>query len=141
MTNVFASSPQENQAAGQFPEAGAATHPAGAPTASLGPAAQAEVVDLRTLVPLDRDASIRPATDDWPFLYMREPHLPTHYAWALLGVLVVSVLAVGGSQWDSDTWTVPTRRLADTGRSPRKSTKDSLSARRFGSSATWSTTR
>jgi SAM-dependent methyltransferase len=45
-------------------------------------------------VPLDRDASIRPATDDWPFLYMREPHLPTHYAWALLGVLVVSVLAV-----------------------------------------------
>lgn len=48
-------------------------------------------------VPLDRDASIRPATDDWPFLYMREPHLPTHYAWALLGVLVVSVLAVGGT--------------------------------------------
>ncbi|BCS32948.1 hypothetical protein TBR22_A21720 [Luteitalea sp. TBR-22] len=48
-------------------------------------------------LPLDRDASIRPATDDWPFLYMREPHLPTHYAWALLGVLVVSVLAVGAT--------------------------------------------
>lgn len=48
-------------------------------------------------LPLDRDASIRPATDDWPFLYMREPHLPTHYAWALLGVLVVSVVAVGGT--------------------------------------------
>ena len=48
-------------------------------------------------VPLDRDASIRPATDDWPFLYMREPHLPTHYAWALLGVLVVSVAAVVGT--------------------------------------------
>ena len=48
-------------------------------------------------VPLDRDASIRPATDDWPFLYMREPHLPTHYAWALLGVLVVSVVAVLGT--------------------------------------------
>ncbi|MGI8671891.1 MAG: hypothetical protein ACR2LU_04720, partial [Luteitalea sp.] len=45
-------------------------------------------------VPLDRDATIRPATDDWPFLYMREPHLPTHYAWALLGLLGVSVLAV-----------------------------------------------
>jgi SAM-dependent methyltransferase len=48
-------------------------------------------------LPLDRDASIRPATDDWPFLYMREPHLPTHYAWALLGVLVVSVAAVVGT--------------------------------------------
>jgi spermidine synthase len=48
-------------------------------------------------LPLDRDASIRPATDDWPFLYMKEPHLPTHYAWALLGVLVVSVLAVGAT--------------------------------------------
>lgn len=48
-------------------------------------------------VPLDRDGSIRPATDDWPFLYMREPHLPRHYAWALLGVLVVSVLAVAGA--------------------------------------------
>ena len=48
-------------------------------------------------VPLDRDASIRPATDDWPFLYMREPHLPSHYAWALLGVLVVWVVAVGGA--------------------------------------------
>ncbi len=48
-------------------------------------------------LPLDRDASIQPATDDWPFLYMREPHLPTHYAWALLGVLVVSVVAVAGT--------------------------------------------
>ncbi len=48
-------------------------------------------------VPLDRDASIRPATDDWPFLYMREPHLPTHYAWALLGLLGVSVLAVAAA--------------------------------------------
>ena len=48
-------------------------------------------------MPLQRDASIRPATDDWPFLYMREPHLPSHYAWALLGVLVVSVTAVAGT--------------------------------------------
>jgi hypothetical protein len=48
-------------------------------------------------IPLDRDASIRPATDDWPFLYMKEPHLPTHYAWALLGVLLVSVAAIGGT--------------------------------------------
>lgn len=48
-------------------------------------------------LPLDRDGSVRPATDDWPFLYMKDPHLPTHYAWALLGVLVVSVLAVGAT--------------------------------------------
>ncbi len=48
-------------------------------------------------LPLDRDPSIRPATDDWPFLYMREPHLPRHYAWALLGIVVISVAAVGGA--------------------------------------------
>ena len=41
-----------------------------------------------------RDESIAPATDDWPFLYMRGPHLPSHYAWALLGVLVVSAVTV-----------------------------------------------
>jgi predicted membrane-bound spermidine synthase len=44
--------------------------------------------------PLQRDASIVPATDDWPFLYMREPELPRHYLAALAVVLVVSALAV-----------------------------------------------
>lgn len=58
-------------------------------------------------LPLDRDASIRPATDDWPFLYMREPHLPTHYAWALLGLLVLSVVSVVG------TLTLVGRRAGD----------------------------
>lgn len=47
--------------------------------------------------PLVRDTSIQPATDDWPFLYMREPHLPSHYGWALLGVLAVSVVTVLGT--------------------------------------------
>jgi hypothetical protein len=51
--------------------------------------------------PLVRDASVRPATDDWPFLYMREPGLPRHYLAALGLVLTVSALAVwlarGGS--------------------------------------------
>ncbi len=28
---------------------------------------------------------------------MRDPHLPSHYAWALLGVLIVSVSAVAGT--------------------------------------------
>ena len=30
--------------------------------------------------PAPRDPSIEPATDDWPFLYMRDRHLPRHYA-------------------------------------------------------------
>lgn len=45
-----------------------------------------------------RDPSVEPATDDWPFLYLENRHLPTHYGIALLVVLIVStvsVLAVG----------------------------------------------
>jgi hypothetical protein len=48
-----------------------------------------------------RDTSIVPATDNWPFLYMRQPELPGHYLSVLAVVLVVSVIAVlvvvGGS--------------------------------------------
>jgi hypothetical protein len=44
--------------------------------------------------PLVRDASIVPATDDWPFLYMRAPELPRHYVMALVVVLAVSAMAV-----------------------------------------------
>jgi len=44
--------------------------------------------------PLVRDASVVTATDDWPFLYMREPGLPRHYAVALALVLIVSAIAV-----------------------------------------------
>src|SRR5438034_4009588 len=43
---------------------------------------------------LVRDAGVVTATDDWPFLYMREPGLPRHYAAALALVLVVSAIAV-----------------------------------------------
>ncbi len=43
---------------------------------------------------LVRDASIVPATDNWPFLYMRAPDLPRHYLAALVLVLVVSAAAV-----------------------------------------------
>ncbi len=45
--------------------------------------------------PLQRDPSIAPATDDWPFLYMRDRQLPSHYAKALALVLGLSALAVG----------------------------------------------
>jgi SAM-dependent methyltransferase len=44
--------------------------------------------------PLVRDPSVVPATDNWPFLYMRSPGLPRHYAGALGVVLAVSAIAV-----------------------------------------------
>jgi SAM-dependent methyltransferase len=40
-----------------------------------------------------RDRSIAPATDDWPFLYLRDRHVPRHYGVALATILVVSVIA------------------------------------------------
>jgi hypothetical protein len=43
---------------------------------------------------LDRDPSIEPATDDWPFLYMKNRHLPAHYVKALGIVLVLSLASV-----------------------------------------------
>jgi hypothetical protein len=55
--------------------------------------------------PLARDPTIVPATDNWPFLYMRSPSLPRHYLAALGAVLIVSALAVwgalgaGGGEW------------------------------------------
>jgi SAM-dependent methyltransferase len=41
-----------------------------------------------------RDAAIEPATDDWPFLYLRDRHVPSHYIGALALILVVSTLVV-----------------------------------------------
>jgi SAM-dependent methyltransferase len=55
--------------------------------------------DISPGVPLAREASVEPATDDWPFLYMRNRHIPEHYLWALALVLVVSVIAVRGVLW------------------------------------------
>jgi SAM-dependent methyltransferase len=43
---------------------------------------------------LDRDESVEPATDDWPFLYLRTRHIPQHYLLALGLILAVSVVAV-----------------------------------------------
>jgi SAM-dependent methyltransferase len=48
----------------------------------------------RTLV---RDPSIEPASDDWPFLYMRDRHLPRHYAAVIGMILAVSAIAVFGA--------------------------------------------
>jgi hypothetical protein len=52
---------------------------------------------------LTRDTSIVPATDDWPFLYMREPGLPVHYAVPLAVVLLMSVASVWLSLWSPRT--------------------------------------
>jgi SAM-dependent methyltransferase len=43
---------------------------------------------------LQRDPSIEPASDDWPFLYMRNRHFPAHYAAVIAMILVVSAIAV-----------------------------------------------
>jgi len=55
-----------------------------------------------------RDANIEPASDDWPFLYLRDRHIPAHYIWSLLlifGVSLALVLPVvrragGGWSWE-----------------------------------------
>jgi SAM-dependent methyltransferase len=44
-----------------------------------------------------RDASIEPALDDWPFLYLRDRHMPRHYVAALTLILILSVAAVVGA--------------------------------------------
>ena len=49
--------------------------------------------------PLQRDATVIPATDNWPFLYMRAPELPRHYLYALAVVLAISAIAVIGVLW------------------------------------------
>lgn len=41
-----------------------------------------------------RDAKIEPASDDWPFLYLRDRHIPRHYLAALCLILAVSAIAV-----------------------------------------------
>jgi hypothetical protein len=52
-----------------------------------------------------RDGAVEPATDDWPFLYLRNRHVPRHYIYALALILIVSVAAVmwvlrgHGGQW------------------------------------------
>lgn len=41
-----------------------------------------------------RDRSIEPASDDWPFLYLRDRHIPRHYILTLLLILGASVAVV-----------------------------------------------
>jgi hypothetical protein len=48
-------------------------------------------------VPVDAGAAPTQATDDWPFLYLRDPTVPAYYLVALGFVLLFALLAVGGS--------------------------------------------
>jgi predicted membrane-bound spermidine synthase len=57
-----------------------------------------------------RDPSIEPATDDWPFLYMQNRHLPSHYVKALAVVLGVSVVSVLLTLWAMGGGTAGARR-------------------------------
>ena len=41
-----------------------------------------------------RDLSVEPSTDDWPFLYLKDRHIPAHYLGALALILVVSIVTV-----------------------------------------------
>jgi spermidine synthase len=41
-----------------------------------------------------RDTAIEPASDDWPFLYLRDRELPSHYGITLALVLIVSAVVV-----------------------------------------------
>jgi spermidine synthase len=41
-----------------------------------------------------RDRNIEPASDDWPFLYLHDRHIPGHYLAALGLILVVSTVVV-----------------------------------------------
>jgi len=49
------------------------------------------------------DRAPRAATDDWPFLYLREPGLPQHYVVALAAVLIWGTLLVGRGAQRSGT--------------------------------------
>ena len=54
---------------------------------------------------LTRDASIEPATDDWPFLYMRDRRIPTHYAVTLWLILAASaVMILPGVRRNAGRW-------------------------------------
>jgi hypothetical protein len=67
------------------------TTPPPLPTFSM---AYGQQNDPRPAQPLQRDAAIIPATDNWPFLYMRAPELPRHYLYALAVVLLISAAAL-----------------------------------------------
>jgi spermidine synthase len=67
------------------------TTPPPLPTFAFG---YGQAVDPNPAQPLQRDPTVIPATDNWPFLYMRAPELPRHYLAALAVVLAISTIAL-----------------------------------------------
>jgi spermidine synthase len=41
-----------------------------------------------------RDTRVEPSSDDWPFLYLRDRHIPRHYLAALALILTISTIVV-----------------------------------------------
>ncbi len=40
---------------------------------------------------------LQPATDDWPFLYMKYPHIPAMYAWVIAIIVIAALCAIAFS--------------------------------------------
>ena len=78
--------------------ANAATFAAGPGVESVGGRPPGGDVDA-----IDRFPAPKAATDDWPFLYLREPGLPGHYLLALGAVLAWGLLLVGRAARRSGT--------------------------------------
>ncbi len=56
-----------------------------------------------TVSPVSTASAPRPATDDWPFLYLREPSVAPHYVGALALILLLAVVLVAGAARVSGT--------------------------------------
>ena len=84
--------------------------------------------------PLQRDATVIPATDNWPFLYMRAPELPRHYLVALAVVLGISLVAVTfvvrGSSFVAGTSSAELRASTDARRTSNDARRTSNVERR-----------
>src|SRR5438093_12073426 len=50
-----------------------------------------------TIEPVDLSGAPRPATDDWPFPYLRDPGIATHYLLGLGIMILLAALGVGGT--------------------------------------------
>ena len=76
------------------------TAPSPLPTFGFG---YGQATDPNPAKRLQRDAAVIPATDNWPFLYMRAPELPRHYLYALAVVLVISAIALIAVMWTAQS--------------------------------------
>ncbi|HEV8655915.1 MAG TPA: spermidine synthase [Candidatus Limnocylindria bacterium] len=50
-----------------------------------------------TIEPVDLSSAPRPATDDWPFPYLRDPGIAPHYLLGLAIMIALAALSVGGT--------------------------------------------